>query len=270
MNLKCILNHYSWQYCTIAVESFKTLTLLLCTPYFHILATFLILDETHVLTDLFSILLIFFDLFLCVPEPLVNLLFFKFQTVRQLGYLLSPRVVPFKALEEIPEFLFLILVLALSPTLCIVPHDDCVSSCLSGRPPDRLVFTIWQAFVWWDSCRFGLSICFVTALLVAFAHRHWQCIISWSGPCWTPTGLTILASHLAELAFTEALLTATIELHWWLLDSDKVWIKPNATVTFVAFLLRDELHLINCSDLWSCWTIPGLPAALHRWNTTNF
>ena len=201
MDLNRCLNHYGWHRGALTVKPLKTLALLLGPPYFHILATFLILDQAHVLPDLLGDFLALFNFLLCVPEPLVNLLFLQFQPVRQLSYLFSPWVASVEALVKIPKFFFLGLVLALSPTLRILAHHERVSS----RLQSFLLLTACLAFKRSDSW-YDFTICLVAELLIAFAHLCWQ----WER--YLRTISTHPISHLAQ-ALTAQLCAIFVKLN---------------------------------------------------------
>ena len=62
-----------------------------------------------------GILLVFVDLLLCVPEPFIDLLLFKFKSVGELSDLFALGWAACEVLEEGPERLPLYLRLALTP-----------------------------------------------------------------------------------------------------------------------------------------------------------
>ena len=82
-------------------------------PGFHSLGTCHIVDETRILAKFLRELLILFNLFLGVPEPLVNLLLLEAYGGDKFKDLGTLRRLASQLLEELPEFLALVPVLAL-------------------------------------------------------------------------------------------------------------------------------------------------------------
>jgi len=78
-----------------AISALKTLHLATLTELPDGLATLLVEDIANILTHLVGELLVFFDLFLSVPEPLVNLLLFKFEIGGEVEDLRAFRRTPF-------------------------------------------------------------------------------------------------------------------------------------------------------------------------------
>ena len=117
MNLDCCLNLKRSQRIAKAILAVQTLSLATLAPCLNSLAALFVEDDTDVGTHLLSKLLILLDLFLGVPEPLVDLLLGQIQLIDQVKNVLTRWLATLHLLEHVPEGLLLVLGLTLPPVL---------------------------------------------------------------------------------------------------------------------------------------------------------
>ena len=99
---------------TFTIYTAQPLRLLFLLPSFDRLAALLSMDECLVFSELFSKLFILFYFFLCVPEPLINLLLLHSELTSHFQELISGRHLSLRLIIQSPQLLLLCGVLALA------------------------------------------------------------------------------------------------------------------------------------------------------------
>ena len=117
MDLDCCFNLKRCQRISKAVLAVQTLCFTTLTPRLDSLAALFVEDNADVGTHFLCKLFILLDLFLRVPEPLVDLLLRQIELIDQVKNVLARWLASLHLLEHVPEGLLLVLGLALSPVL---------------------------------------------------------------------------------------------------------------------------------------------------------